>query len=135
MGIRPSGTVRTMVRLRASACPRFSMPKARLVLPVFVLLAALAFGAGNATAKAPCWKTLLNDWFDGRIDNTYPVHCYHEAINHLPEDVRDYSEARHDLTRALENAIATITSKGGGPPGPGTLLPPGGKRNLEQSKK
>src|SRR5881227_4458251 len=101
MGIRPSGTVRTMVRLRGSARARFSMPKARLALPVIVFLAALAFGAGNATAKAPCWKTLLNDWFDGRIDNTYPVHCYHEAINKLPEDVRDYSQARDDLSRAL----------------------------------
>ena len=69
MGIRPSGTVRTMVRLRASARPRFSMPKARLVLPVFVLLAALAFGAGNAAAKAPCWKTLLNDWFDANLES------------------------------------------------------------------
>jgi len=111
------------------------MPKARLVLPVFVLLAALAFGAGNAAAKAPCWKTLLNDWFDGRIDNTYPVHCYHEAINHLPEDIQDYSQARDDLSRALLSAIATINRNGGGGVGPNTPIPPGVQRSPQSHKK
>ena len=81
------------------------MPKARLALPVIVFLAALAFGAGNATAKAPCWKTLLNDWFDGRIDNTYPVHCYREALKDIPEDQIVYGTLRDDLTRALALVI------------------------------
>ena len=127
--------MRTMVRLRGSARARVPMPKARLVLPAFVLLAALAFGAGTASAaKAPCWKTLLNDWFDGRIDNTYPVHCYREAINKLPEDVRDYSQARDDLSRALLSAIATIRGGGGGV-GPNTPIPGDVTRSTQSHKK
>jgi len=110
------------------------MPKSRLLVVLAVLLATLAFGAGSAAAKAPCWKTLLNDWYDGRIDGTYPVHCYTQAINHLPEDVRDYSQARSDLNRALENAILSLGRKGGGPPGPNTLVPPSGTRSTQAHK-
>jgi hypothetical protein len=134
MGIRPSGTVRTMVRLRGSAAPVSLMPKSRLVVVLVVLAATLTFGAGSAAAKAPCWKTLLNDWYDGRIDGTYPVHCYTQAINHLPEDLQDYSQARSDLSRALDNAILAMTDKGSGPPGPNTPVPPGGKRSTQSHK-
>jgi hypothetical protein len=113
------------------------MPRFRLLLPVLVLLAALAFGAGTAGAKAnahkgACWQKLLNDWYDGRIDGTYSVRCYHEAINHLPEDVLNYGQARDDLNRALLAAIGTI---GGGPPNDSTMVPPGGKRTLQSHKK
>src|ERR671934_115464 len=91
------------------------MPKFRPALVLVALLATLAFGAGSAAAKAPCWKTLLNDWYDGRIDGTYPVKCYTAAIAHLPADLQDYSQPRSDLSRALQNAILTLTHKGGGP--------------------
>jgi hypothetical protein len=114
------------------------MPRFRLLVPVLVLLAALAFGAGTAGAKAnahkpACWQKLLNDWYDGRIDGTYSVRCYHEAINHLPEDIQDYSQARDDLNRALLNALVGIG--GSGPPNDGTMVPPGGKRTLQSHKK
>jgi hypothetical protein len=113
------------------------MPKFRHVLPVLALvLATLAFGAGAGTAsakKAPCWKTLLNDWYDGRIDGTYSVRCYHQAIDHLPQDLQDYSQAHDDLNRALQNAILGLGDKGG-PLGPDTMLPPS-KRGLQSSKK
>jgi hypothetical protein len=59
-----------------------------------------------ADAQTPCWKALLNDWYDGRIDNTYPVHCYREALQHLPSDVQTYSSAHDDILRALQSAIA-----------------------------
>src|SRR5262249_1043243 len=95
------------------------------LLVVFkVLRATLAFGAGNAAAKTPCWKTLLNDWYDGRIDGTYPVSCYNAAINHLPEDLQDYSQARSDLSRALENAILAMGGNSDEPPPPDTMVPP-----------
>jgi hypothetical protein len=113
------------------------MPRFRLLLPVLVLLAALAFGAGTAGAKAnahkgACWQKLLNDWYDGRIDGTYSVRCYHEAINHLPEDVLNYGQARDDLNRALLGALVGL---GGGPPNDGTMVPPGGKRSFQSHKK
>jgi hypothetical protein len=76
------------------------------------LLLALATGAlfllasaSPAAAATPCWKTLINDWYDGRIDGTYPAHCYREAIRNAPEDVKTYSSLQEDLTRALQAAV------------------------------
>lgn len=136
MGISPSGTVRTMVTLRGSAAPPIPMPKIRLLLlSVLVLVALLTFGAGSAAAKAPCWKTLMNDWYDGRIDGTYKVSCYKEAIRHLPQDLQDYSQARSDLSRALLAAIATNDRNGGPPMSDNSLVPPRGKRHLQGTKK
>ena len=76
-----------------------------------------------AQAKTPCWKALLNDWYDGRIDNTYPVHCYREALSHLPSDVQTYSSAHDDILRALQSAIAK-QRKAHKQVGNNTLLPP-----------
>jgi len=64
------------------------------------LVAACAFAALCSTpapAAAPCWKLLLNDWYDGTINNVYPIPCYHQAIDHLPTDVQVYSSARDDI--------------------------------------
>jgi hypothetical protein len=78
-----------------------------LILVVLVAAtAAVAIGPEQASAAPkPCWKRLINDWYDGRIDNVYPVKCYREAIKHLPEDVESYSDAREDIQRALLSAI------------------------------
>ena len=93
-----------------------------LLLAVFVL-AALAVGSANAApakSKAPCWKTLINDWYDGRIDGTYPIHCYRDALKHLPTDVETYSSARDDIKQALQKRLtqgsgnSTTTTTGGG---------------------
>jgi hypothetical protein len=138
-----------MVRLRGFAATRFVMPRVRVFLPILVvLLAFLAVGAGSAAAKttkseqaskaqkashAKCWQTLLNDWYpDGKINGTYPVHCYREAINHLPEDLKAYGEARNDIQRALLAFLASGDS-GGSPPGPNAMVPgeESTNRNLE----
>jgi hypothetical protein len=66
---------------------------------------ALLSSAPAAAAATPCWKTLLNDWYDGRIDHTYPLACYHAAIAHLPTDVQTYSSAKDDIVRALQAAL------------------------------
>jgi hypothetical protein len=64
--------------------------------------AVLALGvAAPAGAATPCWRALINDWYDGRIDQTYPTSCYTEAIQHLPQDVDTYSSAKEDIRRAL----------------------------------
>jgi hypothetical protein len=96
-----------------------------LVALLIVGAATAAFGAGTAGAagavarsKTPCWKTLINDWFDGRIDGTYPIHCYREALNHLPADIEAYSSAREDIKQALQKRI-TQSSNGGGTTTPG----------------
>jgi hypothetical protein len=100
-----------------------SFAKALLAIALLsvVLLGAAARPAAAAT---PCWKTLLNDWYDGRIDQTYPSHCYTEAIAHLPTDVQTYSSAREDILRALQSAKARAR-KAGHPVSQNTLIAPG----------
>jgi hypothetical protein len=93
------------------------------------LLGAAAQPARAASkATTPCWKVLLNDWYDGRIDGTYPRHCYNDALKHLPADVSTYSSAHDDILRALQSAIAK-QRKAGKNVGPNTLIAaPGGPR-------
>jgi len=83
--------------------PRYSR---LLALPV-IACASLAVFATPAPAATPCWKLLLNDWYDGTISNVYPIPCYHQAIAHLPTDIKVYSSAADDINRALQAAIAT----------------------------
>src|SRR5581483_10005440 len=73
--------------------------------------AVAAFAVPSASAAVPCWKTLLNDWYDGHIDHVYPIPCYHQAIKHLPLDVKEYSNAGQDIQRALAQAIANKTQQ------------------------
>jgi hypothetical protein len=81
----------------------------RLLFAMLVGLAALGF-AGSAGAAPSCASRLLADWRDGRIDGTYPVSCYRQALAHLPEDVRVYSTAQADITRALQARLNTDSS-------------------------
>lgn len=101
-------------------------------------IAALALFAAvarplPAAAATPCWKALLNDWYDGRIDNTYPLHCYSDALKHLPADVQTYSSAHDDILRALQNAKAELR-KNGTKITPDTLVPPASKPTTKTTK-
>jgi hypothetical protein len=78
---------------------------------VIACTALVGVAAPAATAApAPCWKVLLNDWYDGHIDHTYAIPCYHQAIAHLPRDVQNYSSAKDDILRALATAIKGNTT-------------------------
>ena len=86
--------------------------------------ATAAFAAGTAAAagtavksKPPCWKVLINDWYDGRIDGIYEIHCYRDALQHLPADVDTYSSARDDIRQALQKRITQGHSGGNGTSG------------------
>jgi hypothetical protein len=94
-----------------------------LTVSALLLLALTAAVARPAAAATPCWKALLTDWYDGRIDNTYQLHCYTDALKHLPPDVRTYSSAHDDILRALQSARAKLR-KAGHKVTPVTLLPP-----------
>ena len=103
----------------------------KLRILIGVGMATLAFAAAAArplpaVAATPCWKALLNDWYDGRIDNTYPLHCYQDALTHLPADVQTYSSAHDDILRALQNAKAELR-RNGTKVTPNTLVHPAGK--------
>ena len=87
-------------------------PRLSRVLPVLLVAwAACATFAPPAPAATPCWKLLLNDWYDGAISNIYPIPCYHQAIKHLPTDVQVYSSARDDIKQALSQRIVQNARK------------------------
>ena len=63
---------------------------------------------------------MLADWFDnGRIDRLYPLNCYEEAIDAIPDDLRDYADAEDVITRALQAALRGELAPGGRDPTPG----------------
>src|SRR2546425_5913791 len=99
--------------------PRYLKP---LTLILVAAAAAATFGVGTAQASR-CSSALIHDWYvDGRIDKTYPVHCYREALKDIPEDQIVYGTLRDDLTRALQSVIR----KHDGNVGPGTPVPGAG---------
>ncbi len=107
--------------------PKF-LPALTVVLAA--LLVSLTLGVSSAAAgTTPCWKSLLNDYFrDGRIDQTYQLKCYNQALSHLDEDTVIYGSAVKDIKRALASATFGFNKNdpGGGGPGPNSLLPPPG---------
>lgn len=82
------------------------------ILPIVALLAALSAGAVTAspgrvaaTAK-PCWEQVIDDWLDNQsIDGTYKPSCYQQALKHVPEDLRDYSDITGAISIALQKAL------------------------------
>ena len=52
-----------------------------------------------------CAKTVLRDWSDdGQVAAKYSLPCYEEAIDALPTDLRDYTNAEDAISRALTQA-------------------------------
>jgi hypothetical protein len=100
-----------LIPRRRSHRTLFPKTLACALLVAAALVSAVARPA-VASASTPCWKTLLTDWYDGRIDNTYPLHCYQDALKHLPPDVRTYSSAHDDILRALQSAKAKLKQQG-----------------------
>ena len=96
-----------------------------LIAAAAVALTAMLGAASPASAADECWRRLINDWYDGRIDGSYPPKCYRDAIAHLPADVVAYSDAREQIQRHL---LQAIRASGGKEP---ELIPPqkGPKRN------
>ncbi len=80
-----------------------------------------------ATAMATaCGDKVLADWFDnGRIDRLYDLHCYEEAIDAIPADLRDYANAEEIISRALQAAVGGDLDVGGPDPTPGDDSPGG----------
>jgi hypothetical protein len=61
-------------------------------------------GAGPALAKnqTNCAKQVIEDWYDNqRVDKLYPIHCYHDAINSLGPDAKNYTDLPEAILRAL----------------------------------
>ncbi len=74
----------------------------RLILVAVAAFAVLAFAglAPAGTAKVDCATAVLDDWTRGTLGSGYSPDCYERAIDALPEDLRAYSTATDDITRA-----------------------------------
>jgi hypothetical protein len=72
----------------------------RRLLIVACAAAALA-APSTAGAAAGCGTAVLKDWADGKVDHAYPVKCYQDALDAMPEDMRSYTSAPDDIKRAL----------------------------------
>jgi hypothetical protein len=67
-------------------------------------IAALAVASGVAAAT-PCSEAILADWLDNsRIDHVYDLPCYEAAVDAIPDDLRDYTDAADVIARAFQNA-------------------------------
>jgi hypothetical protein len=87
-----------------------------LLLLSVVISALVGISAPAASAARPCWKDLVDDyWADNRVDKVYPISCYRDAMEALPSDVKQYSDAQDDLRRALLAAIRDERDSGGKP--------------------
>jgi len=94
-----------------------------LVLAVAALAGLARVDTAEARLESKCSAALIHDWYvDGRIDRTYPVHCYREALRDIPEDQIVYGTLRDDLTRALQSVIRNHN----GPVDPDTPVPGAG---------
>ncbi len=84
-----------------------------LAVAAVVLTGAASGGAltpdAHAQARAACWHRVLDDWSAGSLGHGYPIACYRAAIAHLPDDVRIYSSAEHDIRLAMLAAIPIQT--------------------------
>ena len=75
---------------------------AGLLLIALGLAVPVGVSSRGASAAPPCWERVIADWSDnGRVDRSYPLACYREAVKHMPEDLRAYSTAPAAIDRAL----------------------------------
>lgn len=110
-----------------------------LLVTLAAATALLSAGVQRASASPlaitaatnTCWQDVVNDWLhhNGRIEGTYAIPCYTQAIQHLNAyaDVKGYSNVIDDIHRALLAAIHQDRT-GGGPPS-GNSGPPSSNNN------
>jgi hypothetical protein len=72
-----------------------------------IVAVASAWWAGPAQARPACATAIIEEWANGTLASPYPLDCYDAAIDALPEDLRAYTTAADDISRA---AIAASRS-------------------------
>jgi hypothetical protein len=94
------------------AMNRFARALARLA--VIAGASTLALSVAPAVAATPCADRVIADWSDnGRIDGVYALDCYQAAIDAIPVDLRDYTNAADVISRALTEASRQDPPSGG----------------------
>jgi hypothetical protein len=94
------------------AMNRYARALARLA--VIAGASTLALSVAPAVAATPCAERVIADWSDnGRIDGVYALDCYQSAIDAIPVDLRDYTNAADVISRALTEASRQDPPNGG----------------------
>ena len=96
----------------------------RVTAFVAVLVTAVV-AAASASAAPPCAIALLADWLDNsRIDHVYALPCYEAAIDAIPQDLEDYTNAADVIARAFQQVAGRRLERGlEGPVPPGSTPP------------
>jgi uncharacterized membrane protein YgcG len=116
----------TTIRARRHGTRTLLTALAAAAIMLVAIPVASAAPAATSVATGGCWLAVINDWLDNnRVDRTYPVPCYTQAIQHLNAypDVQNYSSATDDIQRAL---LAAIRQDRGSGPGAGSGPTTGG---------
>jgi hypothetical protein len=100
--------------------PRATLPSPARLLAAFATIVLVATGAllAVATPQAegakPCWERVIDDWVDnGRIDGVYSASCITAARNHVPEDIRAYTDIIDKLDSYRLDAVRTLQNTRG----------------------
>ncbi len=84
-------------------------PPARLSLFLVTLLVftGLVVSVGTPTAAAkPCWERVIDEWINnGRIVARYSPACLRASLEHVPEDVRAYSDFEEKIKQAIQESL------------------------------
>ena len=80
---------------------------------LILAVVAASLGVVSPAAAAKCGTAILRDWSDGKLDRTYPVRCYQDALDAMPEDMRSYTSAPDDIKRALLARLRTARTHHG----------------------
>ena len=93
------------------------MRSAAITLALLALVAGLAVAvampSSAAAAGKPCWERVIDDWLDnGTIDGQYKPACYQQALKHVPEDLRDYSNITDAISAALSGSLRAGSGTG-----------------------
>src|SRR6202008_4753553 len=89
--------------------PEPSLRRRLTTLAVAVVVMTFAGGA-TAAARPACADAVLQDWTKGTLGSEYAPECYGAAIDALPEDLRAYTSAADDITRAAISATRNAKS-------------------------
>ena len=110
-----------------------------LVPALFAGLVLVLALPGQAAAAKPCWERVIDDWLaNGTITGTYKASCYQQALKHVPEDLRDYSNITDAINAAM---LATLRRTPGNGSGSGTSSgsnpanPSGASSNAQKNRR
>jgi hypothetical protein len=106
---------------RATVAPRARSLTALAALVLTAIGAVLAVGTTPAQAAKPCWERVIDDWVDnGRIDGVYSARCIAAAREHVPEDIRTYTDIIDKLDAYRQAIVRTPQGTGGSGSGSGS---------------